>query len=165
MKRSELITLNQVKDCLSLLHEDYHDCEVHMFNSKLSFVKWCVTNKYYDKEHIRSVLKGLSAGYYRIDRKFVHIYLFSHHVPDRYFGLHVIRTLYHEVRHHYQYSYQCNKWVKSKGIGYRIEDSRYNTSAIERDANKFAARMCIKHKDEISKILDVYPDWIVYGYE
>ena len=165
MKREPIITIDEVKKCVALLHKDYRDCEIHIFYSKLSFLKWCLKVKFFDTDQIKKVLKGKTAGYYRYDRNHAHIYLFSHKVPERYFKLNVIHTVFHEVRHYYQRNYQKNKWSGNRGVSYGIGDYRYKSAPVERDANKFAARMAIKHREEISKILNVYPDWTVNGYE
>ena len=159
------ISQEEMDACIQILHDDYHKCEVLVFNSFREFGIWALKHKFKDIAHIKKVYKGLSAGQYRGKENHVHIYAFNHRTNPRYFKVNVIHTLFHELRHYYQYNQQRNKWTGDKVFSYEVGDYRYRSSLIERDANRFAARMMVKHKKDLSYQLNIYPDWYVRGYE
>ncbi|MGN1399984.1 MAG: hypothetical protein ACI4XL_00610 [Bacillus sp. (in: firmicutes)] len=163
--KTEKITKEEIGRCISLLHPDYQAGEVHIFHTFLDFAKWTLKNRFTDLQHIKKVFKGKTAGQYRGGDNQIHIYLFNHRTQSRYYKINVIHTIYHELRHYYQYNHQAHKWQGRKVFSYEVGDYRYKSSAIERDANRFAARMMIKHKDKLSYHLNIYPNWHVRGYE
>lgn len=162
MKR---ISQEEIDQCIELLHPDYHNCPVYVFHSFWDYVKWSFKRFEFDFEQLKKAWTGKTSGVYNSRYSFIQLYVFNHTVEDRYIKQCVIHTLYHELRHYYQFTNKARIWRSAKGISYSLGHPRYNESPIERDANKFAARMVIKNRKKISKILNVYTDWKVNGYE
>ena len=161
--KHKVITDKEIKDCIKLLHKDYHDAKMHVFDTFFDFLKWVVRNKFTDFSYIKKVYKGRTVGCYNSGRNQIHIYIFNDKSEERYRRINIIHTVMHEIRHYYQYNYKGYKW--NDNVRYELGDYRYKSAAEERDANKFAARMMMKNKDKISNILNVYPCWSVRGYE
>ncbi|MGD6876904.1 DUF3920 family protein [Bacillus infantis] len=150
----------ELYECLDLLHEDYKGkCDIHIFYSKLELLKWSIVNRFTDFARFKIVLKGISLGCYFSESKMIHIYLFNHKFNQRYLKQCVLHTLLHELRHCYQHTKNTKYWGMKHT--YKVTDDEYSEVPIEKDANKFAKRMLIKHEDEFSRILNVYPDWEV----
>jgi len=104
--------------------------------------------------------KCASTGFYHPSLNEVWIPIFSYRNKNpRYVKLEVILTLYHELRHHYQWN-KKPKLAQKRGV-LNVKDKGYSADPTERDANRFASRMINKYKDEISNILNVYPEWYV----
>lgn len=163
--KKQTVTKEEIYECMKLLHEDYHDANIIIFNNFWECLKWHVLNNF-DIEQIKKVYKGRTVGCYNVDLKYIHIYMFNDKTEERYRKINIIHTLMHELRHYYQYNFQESKWRKGNNkVTYMLGDYRYKSAPVERDANKFAARMMIKHKEKLSNILNIYPSWEVIGYE
>lgn len=156
----------ELYECLDLLHEDYRGkCDIHIFYSKFDYIKWIIKNKFIGMKPAGKVLRGHSLGCYTshdsMDTKILHIYVFNHKFDQRYLKQCILHTLLHELRHCYQHTKNTKFWNMKHT--YKVTDEGYSTAPIEKDANKFANRMMIKHRDKFSDYLNVYPDWDVKG--
>lgn len=163
--KSKVITREEINECIKILHKDYHDAEILVFDRFLDYLKWSLSHEYFNFNNIKEVYKKLTLGNYNSKTNKIHIYIFNNKSEDRYIKASVINTLFHELRHYYQFNFKGSKWGNGNNLTYALDDYRYRSSPIERDADKFAARMMIKHKDSISDALNVYPDWKLKGYE
>ncbi len=152
----------ELYECLDLLHQDYRDtCDIYIFYSKFELLRWSIVNRFTDFAQIIKVLKGKSLGCYFSESKMIHLYVFNHKFDQRYLKQCVLHTLLHELRHCYQHTKNTKYWNMKHT--YKVTDEGYSTAPIEKDANKFANRMMIKHRDKFSDYLNVYPDWDVKG--
>jgi hypothetical protein len=164
--KNKAITDDEIKNCVKLLHKDYHDAKIIVFHKFKDYLKWSMTFKNFDYKYIKEVYKGRTVGCYNSDLKHILIYVFNDKSNERYKKINIIHTLMHELRHYYQYNFKESKWRKeSNAVRYELGDYRYKSAPIEHDANRFAARMMIKHREKISNILNIYPSWEVRGYE
>jgi len=154
------ITRKEIDDCIRLLHHDYHiGYRLFIHHSKWDLVKWfCLSNTSGgDLKNLYNVFKHKHFGVYVNDRRTIHIYTFNYGDPYCDNKVEITATVFHELRHFYQRTRRRKKYIHSfRGN----EDCGYLDSLVERDANNFAARMTNKHMKEISKILNVYPNWI-----
>lgn len=112
--------------------------------------------------YIMEYILKKSRGWYNPEDKKVHIPIFSFN-ESKYLSLEIIYTLYHELRHHYQFTHKA-KLLNQRNWNLTLADSGYNADPTERDTNKFAARMCTKYRQEISEILGIKNDWEIVGY-
>ncbi|PLR72232.1 DUF3920 family protein [Bacillus sp. UMB0728] len=152
----------EIYECLDLLHEDYKGkCDIHIFYSKFDYIMWTAKNLFFDLRQIKKIFKDKILGCYFSGNKMIHIYAFNHKFEDRYLKQCVLHTLLHELRHYYQNENNTKYWNMKHT--YKVTDEDYSTAPIEKDANKFANRMMIKHRDKFSDYLNVYPDWDVKG--
>lgn len=163
--KKQIITQDEVNECIKLLHKDYREAKILVFNAFFEYLKWSLSYKTFDPRQIKKVYKGITVGSYNVDLKHVHVYVFNHKSEEKYLKTNIIHTLFHELRHYYQYNFKEYKWKRGRNVTYELGDYRYMSAPIERDANKFAARMMTRYKEKISSILNVYPDWWVNGYE
>ena len=62
----------------------------------------------------------------------------------------IIYILYHEMRHAYQSTYYEDRFIMSLN-----DNKKYLDKWIEKDANQFAIRNCIRNNKEIEKILNI----------
>ena len=158
--KEKVITQEEINRCMGYLHSDYHGCTLYLFHSYWDYIKWSIKHKEIDFKRIRNVYRGKTAGMYNSANNYIHLYIFNHErVDKRYIKQCVIHTLLHELRHYYQYKTKPDKWRKLKQASYKFGDPRYSQSPEEVDADKFAARMLKRYRYEISKVLNVYPDW------
>jgi Zn-dependent peptidase ImmA (M78 family) len=111
------------------------------------------------------VYDGSCFGWFRKvnDELEINLYLFNNHAEKRFKKQNVIFCVFHELKHYYQHKYK-EKWLYSQER-YNLKDTKYRSSMVEREADKFASRMCVKNKKEISEILNVYPDWGTLYYK
>lgn len=163
--KKERITNDEINKCVKLLHRDYQDATIIVFHKFIDYLKWSMSYKNFDFIQIKKVFKKLTIGNYNSRTNIIHIYIFNNSSEDRFIKASVIHTLFHELRHYYQFNFKDHVWGKGSNLTYELNDYRYRSSPIERDANTFAARMMVKHKESISKALNIYPDWEVKGYE
>lgn len=141
-----MLNRKQAKELLELLHEDYQECGITLVNNRFSYL-FCILNELKDlnfKHHLE-VLKGETLGCYNSKRKHAQIYLMNikrmvekEEPPSKYNIIHAVDTLYHETRHHFQNKY-----------------GRLKRTDIERDCDRFSARMIERHWDEIMVIMNV----------
>lgn len=114
-------------------------------------------------KEILKYLQGRSIAFYSTKRDEVWMPIFAFKYKDkRFVKQEIIFALFHELRHHYQYERKPK--LNKRRMNYTIDDWEYNTDPTERDANMFASRMCLKYKKEISRIINVYPDWSTSYY-
>ena len=159
-----MISREEVDDCIGLLHPNYIDqCPIYIFNSFREHLVWSVRKMDIDIIQLIKAFRGKTTGMYNSKKKYIHMYAFNFKSIDkRYIKLCIIHTLYHELRHCFQFNHKINKWKgRLANNQFSIDDPNYRQAPIEKDANKFAARMMRKHSEEISRILNVYPDWEV----
>lgn len=155
-----MITKKEILKCQKLLHEDYHGAKIKLYGSRLSLILRRMFVLSFSE--ILSLLHEDSPGWYNPNNEEVHILLFKFGKDDL-ASVNVIYTLYHELRHYYQFKHKP-RLVKRRDWTIRTNEPGYSSDSTERDANKFAARMCKKYIREISEIVDTEPDWIVEGY-
>lgn len=156
-----MITKDELLKCQKLLHKHYQDVPIVIYRSRLLFT----TNKFLEGVSFNRIQEHLlkqSRGWYDPINNKVHITLFSF-VESEFAPIEVVLLLFHELRHHYQTT-RKPRLFKQRNWELCVTDSRYNSDPTERDANKFAARMCNKYKSEISEILKIEADWVVNGY-
>ncbi len=125
---------------------------------------WDVIKFYCTSKTVRGELLDLIdcirfkvSGVYNEKTNDIHIFTFNFDDPYSIDKPHIIHTLYHEIRHYYQHQLKSKKYMDSINDN---EPFEYLGKQIERDANSFSARMSNKHKEKISKILNIYTDWI-----
>ena len=158
--KERLITQVEIDKCIGLLDEDYHGCPMFIFHNFWDYVKWSIKYKYIDVKQMKKAYKGKVGGTYTSGLNFIHIYAFNYNSVDKRFVKQcIIHTVLHELRHYYQYKTEPEKWRKLQKVSHTIDNDEYREKPEEADANKFAANMLKKYRLEISKILNVYPDW------
>lgn len=156
-----MITRKKIRQCHQLLHKDYQDVKVILYRSRLLFIiKKILKGETFNE--ITDYLFGRAKAWYNIENQTVNIPLFAFKKGD-WISVEVIHALYHELRHYYQFTHKP-KIIKERDWNLTVRDSDYKADPTERDANRFAARMCNKYKQEISEILGVKPNWSVKGY-
>ena len=160
----KVISQKEIDQCINLLHSDYHGCPVYVFHSFRDYLKWSFKERLFDLPQLKKAWKGKTAGSYDVVENFIQIYIFNHESSDRYIKQSVIHTLYHELRHYYQFTYKSKKWNSKNVVSYKWGDPKYSESDIEKDADKFAGRMLERNKEKISEILNVYTDWETVRY-
>ena len=129
-----------------MLHEDYRECKITLVNSKLEYLILALKEvRDLDFKHHIEVLKGEVLGNYNSKRNHAQIYLMNlkrrvneEETPSKYNVVYAADVLFHEVRHHFQNKY-----------------NRLRCKDIEKDCNRFSARMLEKYWDEIIEILDI----------
>lgn len=158
--RHSPISKNEIDACIKLLHKDYHEgYDLHIHYRKRDLIKWYLLNRCSIgglKHATKIIFKEKSFGVFNRYFNAIHIYIFNYSNPYSSSKPEIISTLFHELRHYYQWNYKKNKYEKSF---LNLEGITYESQLIERDANNFAARMMNKHCKEISEIINVYPDW------
>ena len=157
--KKKRISKEEIDQCINLLHTDYIGCPIYIFHSFWDYVKWSFKHFNFDFDQLKKAKNGMSTGMYNSTENFIQIYVFNHLGGERYLKLNVIHTLYHELRHYYQFTYKAKIWNNNKLVKYDLGHPKYREAPIERDANKFAQRMMEKNRKEVSRILNVYPDW------
>lgn len=142
--------INKIKKCINLLHDDYlKNINVNIIDSKFKFrvniaiysVLSFFNNKYVcrNKEMLQNILNGNVLA--NLDEEqYINIYLFNCKNPDA--NKFIIKVLFHELRHIYQYNYKFEK-LKKHFVHY--DNIPHNVNLLEKDANKFAYRMYMKH--------------------
>lgn len=141
-----MIKKKQAKELLELLHEDYQECKVTLVNSKFEYLILILKEvRDLDFKHHIEVLKGEILGSYNSKRKHAQIYLMNlqrridkEEPPSKYNIVYAADVLFHEVRHHFQNKY-----------------NRLKRKDIEKDCNRFSARMLEKHWDQLVEILNI----------
>ena len=158
--KERLITQEEIDRCISLLHTDYHGCPMYVFHNFWDYIRWSIKYKYIDVKQMKKAYDGKVGGTYTSGLNFILIYAFNYNKVDKRFAKQcIIHTVLHELRHYYQYKTKPKKWKKLRNVAYRFDHPKYIEIPEEKDANKFAARMLKKNKMEISRILNVFPDW------
>lgn len=151
------ITNQEIYQCQKLLHDDYKDVQLKIIHSRL----WFVIRSFWhgmSPSNIREHFNGEAVGYYDGDNDIVYILPFAFRFKNAEFRkLEIIHNLYHELRHSYQWRFKP-KLVKQRNVT-SVKDDGYESDPTERDANRFASRMCTKYKEEISEILGVDSTW------
>lgn len=167
--RKLTITDEEIQQCINLLDEKYHSgYKLKVITTKLQFIFWYIITgrKLESMKYLYEVLTCKSRGCYFTNSKIINIYEFNYkNIPDRFFKQTIIFDIFHEIRHYYQDTYMRYKFNNNFNNYIRVDKVGYGSQPIERDANKFAGRMCKKHKDKISDILNIYSDWWSYYYK
>ena len=157
---------DKIRKCIELLHEDYNNMklDIIIFESKTLQILWClisllfgifliVGKKYY---HFYDDDKDVF-GFYCDKVKTIVIYAYMFDSSSR--DVEVVNTLYHELRHAYQYNYKLQKYEDEFEDYNDLDSDVYSHQRCERDANMFSARMCNKFHKEISDIFWVNYHW------
>ncbi|MCA1021505.1 DUF3920 family protein [Halobacillus litoralis] len=153
------INVDKLLSCVDLLHEDYVENKnnIKIFTNKYSFLFQYILKHGLDIKEIKSILKGETRGVYYHNTNEIEVYAFSIKCDEDTLNQEIVFCMYHELRHYFQWNY--NKKLADKRTSMKVNDIGYETDPTERDANYFAARMCKKYKDQISRKLNIYPDW------
>lgn len=149
-----------MKACIKLLPKDYQFdfCDFNIHSNKLKYIISILHNI------LKFIWITLKDGYYILRGKtigccgnydFIDIYAFNY-IENEYFKVEMVFGLYHEVRHLWQRQHKFKKYDHKK---LSVTNIRYSSQDAERDANRFAARMCNQHLDKISKILNIDNEW------
>lgn len=153
------VSVKRLLSCVDLLHDDY--CEnkknIKIFTNKYEFLLSYVREHGLDIKEIRSRLKGETRGTYYSDTNKIEVYAFSIKCDEETLNQEIVFCLFHELRHYFQWNH--NQKLIDRRTNLDVGDVGYEADPIERDANHFAARMCKKYKDEISRELNIYPAW------
>jgi Zn-dependent peptidase ImmA (M78 family) len=153
------ITEDEIRQCMALLHEDYKDpkCKINFMFTLWDFIKWNIKNSKFCFKDTIEARRGDAGAVYHMDLEEINVYLFNYKQNERFYKITMIFRTFHELRHHYQNKYKNH--LLTKEVRYVLSDYRYDSSPSERDANRFASRMMMKNRKEISDILNVFPDW------
>lgn len=156
LNKSNHITNKQIESCLELLHKDYLkiDADIYIYGTRDEI----------EEDEYGDIVDSDSRGH--------HIYLYSGkskiNIYEHGYGnrienpeltghLHTIASLYHEIRHAYQYRYMKKEYSRSK---WRQRRTRlYRSLWHERDAEHFSDRMMLKNKIKINHVLGVNFNW------
>lgn len=128
-----------------MLHEEYRDCSVQIFESKCDFIKWkvieifkygsfSITHRKDIWKHCKDVLSGNLHGSY--DSKLITSQVYQFNMLEECKDLYTALVLFHELRHHYQNKY-----------------NKLDRDDIEQDCYKFSWRMYDRYYPEIKEIL------------
>lgn len=158
LNKSRHLSKNQVNEIISLLHPDYQKLKVkikfihHKWNLKLCMFNPIPSVTIYANENSDCIAEYNSNVGCILIRDYKQQYKEKHLRQ-----LHTIDSLFHELRHAWQYEHKYYKFMKDDENYIGGGNPGYRTQWIEKDAYRFACRMLNKHRDEINKILGI--DW------
>ena len=161
---SNIISNQNLKQILNLLHKDYQDLgmKITIYKNKFQvFNKWLnILDHSFNFKIVKGVINGNLAGNH--GGGIISLFPFNHKFNsnrflDYKFQLYMLFDLLHEIRHAYQRIHKKKKYeVEYIDAG----NKGYSSQWCERDANAFAQRFMNKHKEQINDILKINGiDW------
>lgn len=157
------ISNDEILKCINLLPSRYKQMNViiKVFNNKvITFWDWIIfLRKDNDINMLKSILNKNIGGLcgYKIDG--IRLFAFNYHlsINNNYNKYFLIKTLLHELRHHYQKTYFPTKYnnAMNKYVCPTESHLRYKNQWIEQDANNFTKYIIKKNKNQIYKILNI----------
>ena len=160
------INEDELDECLKLLDPKYHNLNIKIkfyYNRLHVFVDYLRGE--YNKEDFKLVMKseGTCACYRPYINQGINILVYSFNRNKyyqfwnneiKYKKIQVMYDIYHEIRHAYQHQFAPKKFNEER-IAYISSGEGYSEQWIERDANRFSRAMMGRHKDSISKIVNL----------
>ncbi len=147
---SSILTENEIDFLLDLLPISYRSTpDIYIFDGwqEIATLSENLSARYYLLKHL---VKSSIFSTYNYQQSKIFIYLFNLPYQDPLLKkLHGVFCLFHEMRHHHQFTTNKHKFLQALS-GPPLLGSSYSFSWVEKDANKHAIKWMRKNRNKIN---------------
>lgn len=152
LRNLSFIKTSKLKKAISLLDIQYRDMDIiiYIYENKWFYCLHNIFDFIFAPFYLLNSIKNYRGWFHR-GRKFDNIVVFR----QEYIIL-TLNTLFHEIRHAYQYHY--TNMFDRRYIQYSDIDDNYNEykrQSVERDADNFSIDFISKNRKQIKKIFNI----------